>query len=92
MLVHHPDSQTAGIERPPDLLRGPPDQNLTGIRPDQAKRHPHEGGFPCAILSEQGVDLPLFQNEIGPVESQHGAEVFGYSSKLENRSHSLTFR
>jgi hypothetical protein len=23
------------------------------------------------------VDLPLFQNEIGPVESLHGAEVFG---------------
>ena len=60
MLVNHADSQGVGVQRPFDLyfLSLHPDHAL--LRLVKAEQNAHQGGFACAVFSQQRVYLPFF--------------------------------
>jgi hypothetical protein len=50
---------------------------------DQAVGDVHQRGLAGTILSEQGVDFPGHQREIGPAQRVHGAEPLLDRRQLE---------
>ena len=61
VLVHHADAEVVGIVGVFDLdfLAILFDHAL--FRLIQAEQHAHQGGFACAVLTQQGVDLALLE-------------------------------
>ena len=63
VLVHHADAKIVGVVRvlDLDLLAVLLDGALLGLI--QAEQYAHQGGLASAVLTQQGVDLALFQLE-----------------------------
>ena len=59
MLVHHADTRRDRVTRPLERHGLSVDENLTLIGCVHAVQDVHERGFARAILSEQGVNMPL---------------------------------
>jgi hypothetical protein len=76
MLMNHSDAEVLA-------LAGVMDRNLTAVHqhaPLVGGHEPgcdlHQGSFAGAILPEQGVQLTRPQQEIGPAQCLHRAELF----------------
>jgi hypothetical protein len=52
------------------------DEDLAFIRLVQAIQDVHQGGFARAILSEQGVDLAMFQRQVDVIIGEHARKPF----------------
>ena len=59
MLVNHTDPKRVGIQRPPDLHFFSLYLDYALFRLIQAKKHTHQSGFSCTVLSQQCMDLAL---------------------------------
>jgi hypothetical protein len=75
-------------------LSGRPDRPILTIESDRSRigqHHAvsdvHQGGFACAILTQQGVHFTGGQSKIGSAKCLHGAESLSNPQELEKGRH-----
>ncbi len=82
-----PDHRDAGID---GIARGPPeglvtDRHVTGVGQDRPSDRSHQGRLACAVLTDEGDDLPGFDAQRDVVERADGAVPLGDAPHLEHR-------
>ena len=99
VLVDHTNLQANSIAGSGNVSKLAIDENFTAVWVNQAIEDIHQGGFACAIFSNQGVNLPFPNRQVDMIVGNHPwpglADVAHLHSKryltLQGRSHNCTF-
>ena len=76
MLVDHADAERVGVVRVADLDLAAVLVDLAFLRLIKAEEDAHERRFACAVFTEQGVDLTLFELQGDVVVGDDTGETF----------------
>ena len=77
MLVHHTNPLADGVGGAVDLRGLTADNNLPLVGMIQPVQNVHQRALACAVFSQQGVDLSLFQSQVDVITGQHAGKLLG---------------
>src|SRR5260370_17095563 len=69
--MHHADAQCDGVARADDARGLAVDDNLPGVRMDQAVEDVHQRRLAGAVLADKGVDLARAHRQVDVVVGDH---------------------
>src|SRR5207237_7725953 len=99
VLVNHTNLQANSIARSGYVNMLVIDENYTAVRVNQAIEDVHQGGFACAVFSNQGVNLSLTNRQVDVIVGNHARPGLGDVAHLHGKryitlfgwSHNCTF-